>query len=300
MLTRIIKYGWQNFWRNKWLSMATISIMLLTLVAFQGLVLFRVVTNLGVESLKDKIDISMYFAPETGEELILDVQKEIETWDKVKQVEYISREKALAIFKEKHIDDPTINQALQELEDNPLSASLNIKADSPSDYKEIAESLDGQQNWQSLIEKITYRQNQLVIERLGKIVDTIEKFGLILTFLLALAAILVTFNTISLAIYSNREEVGIMRLVGSPNRFISGPYIVTGIIYSTIAAFISMVVIWPAVLIVSPYLEYFIADFSFTAYYYDNLWKLLGYQLIFGILLGVISGKVAIGKYLKV
>ncbi len=298
-LFRIIKYGWHNFRRNSWLSVATISILLLTLIVFQGLIIFRVITGAAIESLKDKIDVSIYFATDVSEENILEIQKKIEVQDKVKKVEYISREKALGIFKEKHKDDPTITQALQELEDNPLSASLNIKANEPSDYPEIASFLDQQKSWQPLMEKVTYRQNQLVIERLGKIVDTTEKLGLALTFFLSLAAILVTFNTISLAIYSNREEVKIMRLVGSSNRLIVGPFIVTGIIYSAIAAVLSQLIIWPVVVTTSPYLKFFLSETDLASYYMDNFWKLLAYQLLFGAILGAVSGKIAIRRYLK-
>lgn len=299
-LFRIIKYGWQSFWRNRWLSIATISIMLLTLIVFQGLILFRVTTRLAIDNLKNKIDISIYFKPETAEEVILDIQKKIENLDKVKQVEYVSREKALAIFKERHKNDPTINQALQELEDNPLSASLNIKSDNPEYYADIASYLDQQNDWQPYIEKVTYQQNQLVIERLARIVDTTEKFGFALTIFLALAAILVTFNTISLAIYSSREEIGIMRLVGSPSNFIIGPFIIAAIIYSIIAAVLSMAILWPLVVIASPYVDFFLADVSLAQYYQSNLLKLFGYQLIFGIILGVVSAKIAVKKYLKV
>lgn len=299
-LFRIIKYGWYNFWRNGWLSAATISILLLTLIVFQGLILFRVITNLAVENLKDKIDISVYFVPEVLEEQILTIQKEIERQETVKKVEYISREKALSIFKDKHKDDPTINQALHELEDNPLSASLNIKADNPDYYANIASFLDGQKNWQPIIEKVTYKQNEVVINRLGKIIDSTEKFGFAMTVFLAFAAILVTFNTISLAIYSNREEIGIMRLVGSANQYIIGPFVTTGIIYSVIAAVLSIAIIWPTVVIASPYLKFFIADVSLAQYYSDNFWKLLSYQLLFGISLGVVSGKIAIRRYLRI
>lgn len=300
VISRILKYGWQNFRRNRWLSIATISILLLTLTVFQGLILFRVMTETGIANLKNKIDVSIYFTSEAEEEGILTIQRRLEQQENVKQVEYISRDKALAMFKKRHEDDPTINQALRELDDNPLSASLNIKADNPSDYSGIVAFLDNQKNWQPVIEKTTYRQNQLVIERLGNIVNTAEKFGFGLTFFLSIAAILVTFNTISLAIYSNREELSVMRLMGSPNNFIVGPYVVTGIIYSVIAAVLSMVIIWPIVGFISPYLKFFVSDTSLATYYADNFLKLAGYQLVFGVTLGIVSAHVAIRKYLKI
>lgn len=280
--------------------MATISIMILTLIVFQSLILFRVFTDTAINSLKDKIDISIYFKPETDEINILSIQQKIEQREDVKKVEYISRDKALALFQERHKEDPTINQALRELEDNPLSASLNIKAVNPTDYSTIAAFLDDQNSWQPVIEKMTYRQNQIVIERLGSIVSTVEKTGLGLTIFLSLAAILVAFNTISLTIYSNRDEIGVMRLVGSPNQFIVGPYVITGIIYSVIASIVAALIIWPIIALAAPYLRFIVSENNFYDYYSSHFLGLFAYTTLFGVVLGIVSSQVAIGKYLKI
>ena len=299
ILARIIKYGWQNFWRGKWLSVATLIIIVLALMVFEGLIVFTVITKTSLAILKDKIDVSVYFKPATPEEEILKIKKLVEALPETETVEYVSRDKALAIFKEKHKDDPTISQALAELQENPLTALLNIKAKDPSKYAAIAAYLD-KTDWQPLIQKITYRQNQVIIDRLSKIIDITNRLGLIVTILLALTAIIVTFNTVSLAIYSNRDEIGIMRLVGAPNRFISGPYMVEGIIYGVIGAIVSLMIFWPTIYWGAPYLKYFITDLDLRIYFMANFWKLFGYQLVFGIALGVISSNFAIRKYLKI
>ena len=299
ILARIIQYGWQNFSRGKWLSVATLIVIVLALLVFESLVIFTVITKTSLATLRDKIDISMYFKPEISEEEIMTIKKSIEAFTETDRVEYVSRDKALALFKEKHKDDPVINQALDELNENPLSALLNIKAKDPARYAAIALKLDSN-DWRPLTQKITYRQNQVVIERLGKIINVGNRFGLIATILLTLTAIIVTFNTVSLAIYSNRDEIGIMRLVGAPNRFISGPYMIEGIIYGVLGAVISMAIFWPAVYWGAPYLKYFIEDLNLRTYFFDHLVSLVGYQLLFGIALGVISSNLAIQKYLKI
>lgn len=299
LLARIITYGWQNFWRGKLLSVATLIIIVLALIVFESLIIFSIVTKTSIAVLREKIDISVYFKPATPEEEVLKIKKTIEDLPEVETVEYVSREKALAIFKEKHKNDPTINQALDELNENPLSALINIKAKNPSQYAQIADHLDNNE-WRPLIKKITYRQNQVVIDRLGKIIDIGNRLGLIITIILALTAIIVTFNTVSLAIYSNRDEIGIMRLVGAPNHFISGPYVVEGIIYGVLGALLSILIFWPAIYWGGPYFAYVIPDLNLRAYFIENLWRLIGYQLLFGIGLGVISSNLAIQKYLKI
>jgi cell division transport system permease protein len=298
-LFRIIKYGALGFWRNGWLSTATLSIIVLALLVFEGLIIFNVLTKTALKSIQEKIDISIYFKKETPEDNILQIQKSIETLAEVKKVEYISRDKALEIFKERHKDDPTITQSLEELKENPLLPSLNIRAHNPEEYAIIAGHLE-QADFKVWFEKVTYAQKALVIERLGRIIDTAEKGGLILIVFLALIAVLITFNTIRLAIYSSREEIGIMRLVGASNSFIRGPYMVEGIIYGLVAGILSLIIVLPIIYFVSPYVKIFIPEMNLWGYFLSNLFVFFGYQLFFGVGLGIISSSIAIRKYLRI
>ena len=299
LLTRIFKYGWQNFSRGKWLSAATLIVIVLALIVFESLIVFTVITKTSIAILKEKIDISVYFKPTASEEGILKMKKAVEALPETASVEYVSREKALATFREAHKDDAAISAALNELNENPLSALINVKAKDPSQYASIARSIDDVE-WKPLTQKVTFRQNQAIIERLSKAIDIGNRLGLIITILLTLTAIVVTFNTVSLAIYSNRDEIGIMRLVGAPTALISGPYMVEGIIYGVIGAAVSLAAFWPAVYWGAPYLKYFVTDLDLRAYFFTHLFSLVGYQLLFGIALGVISSNLAIQKYLKI
>lgn len=299
VLSRIIKYGILGFWRNGWLSTATLSIIILALLVFESLILFNVITKTALSALQDKIDISVYFKIESPEDEILKTKRALESLSEVKNVEYISRDMALEIFKTRHADDPAISQSLEELQSNPLLASLNVKAHDPQKYAIIANYLENA-SFKNFFEKVTYAQNAMIIERLGRIIDTAEKGGLILIVFLVLIAILVTFNTIRLAIYSSREEIGIMRLVGASNTFIRGPYLVEGIIYGIIGGVLSIAIAAPIVYFVAPYIKIFIPEMDLWNYFNFYLIMLLGYQLLFGIGLGVISSFIAVRKYLRV
>jgi cell division transport system permease protein len=297
---RILKYGFQNFWRNGWLSTATILVMVLALLAFQGLIIFNVVNEAAVTSIQDKIDIAVYFKRTTAEDDILKMEKSIKALPEVKIVDYVSSEEALATFKEKHKDDPTINQALQELSQNPLLASLNIKANNPLDYPVIATYLE-HQGFSSIVERVTYAQNKTAIDQLNKITDTANRGGLALTIFIAFAASLVTFSTIRLAIYSNREEIGIMRLVGASNIFTKGPYLVSGILYGFFGALVTLLLSAIIINFVSPYLNSQYLDIiNLESYFYANIISFLGYLLLFGAFLGTVSSWVAIRRYLKI
>ena len=303
-LSRIIKYGFLGFIRNGWLSTVTISIMILVLVVFQSLLLFKAVSDTALVALKDKVDISVYFKNVTPEDKILEAARALETLAQVKEVEYISRDKALEVFKSRHEDNPAITQSLEILKDNqfsnnPLLASLNIKAHDPKEYASIASYLNGS-NFKDWFEKEPYAKNAVVIERLSRIIDTAEQGGFALMIFLAAIAVLVTFNTIRLAIYASRDEIGIMRLVGASNTFIRGPYVIEGIIYGSIAGVLSVIVVSPAAYLIAPYLKVFIPEMNMWTYFYTHLVSFVGYQILFGTALGVISSSVAVRKYLKI
>lgn len=297
-LARILKYGLQLFYRHGWLTIATITVMVIALIMYQALILFGVVTDTATASLRDKIDIAVYFKTSSVEDDILNIEKSLKGLPEVKSVEYVSRDKALELFKETHKDDPNINQALAELDSNPLRASLNIKAKDTNDYPTIAAYLENE-GFQTVVEKVTYTQNKVAIDRLNKLVDTMRKVGLSITIFLALAASLVAFNTIRLAIYSNREEIGIMRLVGAANSFIKGPYLFSGILYGAVGALVTTIFMIPAVNFASPYFQAFIPEMNLANYFYSNIASLFLYLLMFGTGLGIVSSWIAIRRYLK-
>ncbi len=297
-LSRIIKYGWIAFLRNGWLSVSTISIMILALIVFEGLVLFKFISQGAIQSIQEKIDISVYFKSNVSEDSILSIKRSIEGLEEVKNVEYVSREDALADFKNRHGGDATITQTLDELEENPLLASLNVKAKNPTQYEVIAGYLE-KQSFQDLVEKVTFAQNQLVINRLNNLISILKNGGLVLTLFLAFLAIMVTFNTIRLAIFSASEQINIMRLVGASDSFIRGPYIIEGILYGFIAAVISFLVLIPLINFVSPYIANFIPEANLKEYFSFNFMKVLLYQIFFGVGLGIISSVIAIRRYLR-
>lgn len=270
VISRIFHFGFKNFWRNGWLSMATVAIMTLALFVLASLIIFGVITAQAAASIQDKIDISVYFTTNTSEDQILSIQQSLEGLSEVQSVDYISRDQALAIFKQNHATDPTISQAINELDTNPLEASLNIKAKDPSQYADIAQYLSSPAIAQYLDGLPSYYNNQTVIDRLTKIVKTVEVGGFVVTLFLAIVAGLVVFNTIRLAIYSNREEIGVMRVVGASNAFVRGPYVVEGMICGTIAAVASLILIAPVLYFVAPYLNVFIPGLDIFQYFYTH------------------------------
>jgi len=297
-IARIIKYGILDFKRNAWLSTATIAILTLTLIVFAGLYLFNIFTNTVITSVQNKIDISVYFKNDTAEDEILRIQSMLKTMPEVKEVEYISKDSALATFKEKHQSDQTITNALDQLDSNPLLASLNIKAHNTDEYSIIAAYLNND-SIAPFVSNVTYSQNATVIDRLGKILKTSKEGGIALTIFMALITFFITFNTIRLAIYSSRENITIMRLVGGSNFFIRGPFLVEAALYGIFATIVSMLIIAPILYFISPYSNVLVPELNIWAFFMHNILTLVIYQLLIGIGLGLISSFFAMRRYLR-
>ncbi|MBI2635451.1 MAG: FtsX-like permease family protein [Parcubacteria group bacterium] len=298
-LNRIIKAGLINFWRNGWLSMATVLIMTVALVVWTTLFLSNVALTSVLSVLSEKVDISVYFSLDAKEEDILSLKSNLEGTNEVAKIDYISQENALEIFKKRHSDDEILLKSVGELDSNPLEASLNILAKDTTKYDSIV-SLIGEDQYKNLISKINYSENRVAIDRLSYIIKVLRESGLLASLIFGLIAFLVAFNTVRLAIYSSREEITVMKLVGASNRFVRGPFLVEGIVHGIVASAFSFMVIVPGISFMGPKLFSFIPEINLTQYFYNNFFIILSIQTAAGIILGVFSSWVAVRKYLKV
>lgn len=299
---RIIKAGFINFWRNGWVSLATVLIMVVTLFTIGSLIFSRAILGSMVAQIQDKVDISVYFKTDSQEQDIIAFKDKISKLGEVKSVEYISAEQVLNNFKERHKENAMITQSLEELGVNPLGATVNIKAKESSQYEAVAKFLDAESQAPtgSIIDKINYFQNKKIIDRLTKIIDSAKNLGSILSIILVIISIIVTFNTIRLAIYISREEIGVMRLVGASGRFVSGPFIVEGIMYGVISSIITMVLFYPLTIWLGPMTENFFSGVNLFKYYISNFGQIFLILLFVGVTLGAISSFIAVRRYLKV
>ncbi len=138
-----------------------------------------------------------------------------------------------------------------------------------------------------------------MIDRLANIIDYVGRGGLALTIILAVIAGLIVFNTIRLAIYSTRDEIGIMRAVGASNALVRGPFMVDGILVGLLAAVLSVIVALPVLSYISPQLTRFIPGLDVFHYLYSNIFSILGLQILFGAGIGALSSFMAVRRYLR-
>lgn len=301
-LKRIFRSGFISFCRNAFVSLSSVLIMVVTLFLIGGIIFSSALLKSSLEVIRDKVDVNVYFTTDAQETDILGLKKQLEALPEVSKVEYVSKEKALENFRARHENDQITLQALDELKDNPLGAVLNVKAKDTVQYESIANYLN-QQNVArgdgSIIDKINYFQNKDAIERLTKLISSGERVGLILAIIFALISILITFNTIRLAIFTSRDEISVMQLVGANYMYIKGPFMVVGILYGVTAGILTLILFYPLTYWLNRYTETFFAGNGIFTYYLHNFGQLFLIIMASGIAIGAISSFLAVRRYLN-
>jgi len=254
-----------------------------------------------LRSIQDKVDINVNFVPDASEQEIFDLKTSLEALPEVAHVGYVSREEVLADFREKHKDQVNL-QALEEVGGNPFGARLNIRAEDPSQYQGVADFLGNRNtsiSGDQIIDEVNFLENKEVIDRLSKIINSTETFGFGLALLLIIISILITFNTIRLAIYVSREEIGVMRLVGASASYIRGPFVFTGITYGLVASLITLIIFYIGTFWLGDLTERVFGSINIFEYYISNFGQISLVVVGSGIIMGAVSSYLAVMKYLK-
>ncbi len=303
-IRRIAINGAKSFARSGSVSFATVLIMTVTLAIVGLLIFLSAMLTHTLTSIKDKVDVNVYFVTTAAEADIVAYQRKLAEVPEVERVTYTSREEALLAFRERHQNDELVIQALEELGDNPLGASIAIKAKDPSQYEGIATFLTNQPPTDAagatIIDRVNYFQNKIVIDRLTSAIDATERAGAIIVLVFALASAVIAFATVRLAIYTARDEIAIMRLMGASNMYIRGPFIVAGVIAGLLAAIIVLVLFYPFAYYVSSALTAWLGGFSPFVYYTSNFALFFSILVGAGVVLSGIASWFAVRKYLRI
>jgi cell division transport system permease protein len=304
IIKRMLVSGGKSFLRGGAVSAATVVIMTVTLSIIGSLIFLSALLTFTLNTIKEKVDVSVYFVTSASEAEILAVKSQLEKLPQVADVSYTSADDALVAFRARHATDQLTLQALDELGGNPLDASLEVRAKDPSEYESIVSFLEASpalsSNGTSIVDRINYSQNKEVIDRLTLAIRATREVGIGVVVLFAIASILIAFATIRLAIYVAKDEIAVMRLVGASNAYIQGPFIVTGVITGVSAALIVLILLWPATWYVGSKTISWFGGFSIASYYADHFLLVFGIILVSGILLGAAASILAIRRYLQV
>lgn len=297
---RIAKFAFQDIARNLGLSVMTVLILVLMLLSVNTLWSLDIVTKKSVQMVRDQVTISFYLNADIAEKNIKEIKSYISTFPEVVDVNFSSREDVLKTFKNTHRYSPEILQALEELGGNPFGPTITVRTREPGDYRKILDALSVPE-YEPLIESKSFSGNEPALDRIQLITNRIERIGFGLSLLFAIIAFLIIFNTVRVAIHSQRIEISIKRLVGANNWFIRGPYWLEAGIFTVVSIAITMIVVFAALNWLDRYIGIVLSNqFSLTDYYRSHMLYLFGIQAIAVLLLTIVSSGFAMRRQLKV
>lgn len=295
---RGLQLGLKNFWRNKFLSFATIMVMAVIIFIFNVILTINFIGNQSLQSLSERVDIVVYLADNSDFFEVKLLTDELQKISGVKTVKYTTKEEALEIVAKTH---PKTAEFLKKFDlENPLPPSISIVTENPEDHAKIEEVLSRPEFatiTQNFVTEGSSGESRILnsiaanLQNISKFVRQII-FWIVLVFILGGTLIIV--NAIQLTIYSRQQEIHVMRLVGATAGFIRLPYIVEAIIYAVSAIILSFIIMYFVGMTVN-----FENMSLWTLYGSFDIWKIFIIELAFTILLATISSFSATEQYIK-
>ncbi len=245
MLT--LRHGIQLATRKGFMTFTSILVLSVAIIVVLGSVFMQALFTMSVQAVEKRVDMNVYMLPSANESVVTSLIDSLKKLPEVKQVELTSGEESLAQFKDRHSDDYLTLQALEELDSNPFGSVISVQANSPDSYETIARYLGTDSTALSSeittsIEKVNFYENKKIIERLSSLNYQIRIaiFGIIS--ISTVLAVLMVSAVVRSVVYSLREELALLKALGSSSAFIYGQFTVAFAIYSFFATAISIII----------------------------------------------------------
>ncbi|MBR3594865.1 permease-like cell division protein FtsX [Candidatus Saccharibacteria bacterium] len=308
---RVVKYGAINFGRNIWLSTAATLVMTITLIVLSITLVATVVLNETATAMRDKIDITLFFKPGTGKET-LEVLKEVMSNDpNVKSIETRTSEEEYANFLEENkdnellietLEDPTMDMRSTMI--STMQSTMRLKVYDTENLDSIKNIVASDINFVKNLdetEEPTYDVNKTEIATITRWSNIATTGGIALSAVFIVVSVLVIFNTIRMAIFSRREEIYMMKLVGADRYFIRGPFLVEAQLSGLVSGILASGLSYFGFRFLEPRLaQYGINVTTVTNILNSNKIVLVILAMILaGGFIGTLSARLAIQKYLR-
>ncbi len=303
---RVVKLGHVNFWRNRWLTLGATLLMTLTLTMISVSLIVSYVVRDTANVVRDKIGVSVYFRQdEVPDDRILELKSRIETVPEVIEVSFISKTRALEIFRRLPINEDIKQPVDQNF--NPLPRSLEVRISNPDNIGTVRTGIEAADTDHIICsECLSLAQNKETVDRLVQGTRIIQQAGWALSLFFGLIAIINVFNIIRLTINARSDEIEIMRYVGASNAFTRGPFIIEGMLYGVVGTVITSLLL-PALVIATLGTTagqgisnmFSVLGSDPLSYVVARLPVLIGIQLALGVGVGVLVSLVSIRRYLR-
>ncbi len=285
--------GLVGLWRNKSMGVASIVSICSMLLILGGITFGVFVANNIVEDMKTKVDqIDVILEPEVTHERVLKIKEELKKIENVKEVNYVSKEKALEKMKEQWKE----NSFLLDGMESALPESYELKVENIENSSTVASNIYNIKD----VEKVVYYKD--IVDKLTKMSDVVKYVGITLVGVLLLVSFFIMSITIKLTVIARRKEISIKKYIGATNMSITGPFIVEGMLLGVLGAGISFAMIFFAYKYVYESLAWGVGNILYNYLIPVNIFGFYVAIAYFGIGIGIgiLASIFSSRKYMKV
>lgn len=309
--SRVFKYGAISFTRNIWLSIAATLVMTMTLIILFVTVIASAILASTADTMREKIDVTIYLRPGTSATTLSSMASTLASDDNVSSVSVSTSEEEYERFLVENSDNEDLLNALSDESGemrakmiSKMQSTIRIKVVDIDDLSSIKHIVATDRNFVVHIDPNnppTYDVNRAEIETITSWANIARNGGIILSVVFLAVSVLVIFNTIRMAIFSRREEIYMMRLVGADNNFIRGPFLIEAQISGIISGVIATTLGYFGFNALAPHLENYGISVSSISNLLNSSSLVLVYlgTILIGIVIGTVSSLLAIRKYLN-
>jgi cell division transport system permease protein len=299
-----VRETWASFRRNWVMSLVAVSIIYVSLLLVGAFFLTSSTLDTLMTSVEKKVTIQVFLKDDAEPTDVEALQASINAMPNVKNIAYVSKEDALARFKEQTKNSPAL---VEQLRGNPLPASIEVALIDTRQVQSVVDLIVKDANLAKVIKNPEnplandIRYGQEVVSNLFRFTEMVRIVAAGFLVLLLGVSLVLIGNTIRLAIYSRRREIGIMRLVGASNWFIRTPFLLEGVLQALIGSILAILTLLAAQAFVVPWLQ---KTLSFLQEVLTipaaTMAQMMALLIISGVLVGVLGSGAAVRKYLKV
>lgn len=287
---KTLKTMWHNIRRSPYQALAAIMVMMLTFLAVSFLTFLIFGSAKAINYFESKPQVTAFFKNDTKQSDINDLEIKLRNTESIASVKFVSKEEALKIYQEQNKDDPLL---LDLVTADILPASLEISTVKIADLENVYSALKSS----PLIQEVIFQKD--VVSTLTSWTSALRKVGLALVIVLSLVSVFIMATVIGIKVSQKKEDIEIMRLIGATNWYIRWPFILEGIFYGFVGAFIGWAVATGALLYSVPFLSSFLKGIPIFPVPLLFFAELLLAEFILAGILGAFSSFLAVLRYLK-
>jgi cell division transport system permease protein len=233
-----VRRAWQGFWRNALMSLAATATMVLMLLLLAGFWIIQTGLLAGLEFTEQKVEVVAYLQQNATDAQINELAAAIGARPDVDSVQVVTRDQALERFRQS-MQQQGRTDLTQQLDSNPLYASIGVKLKSPTALRAVGEAM-APSNYPVVRNVINIQD---LVDRVLTVTNILRTAGTAVLLIVGVIVLFIIVNAIRLAVVARSEEIEIMRLVGASDAFIRWPFVFEGAFVGFLGAVLTLVIL---------------------------------------------------------